>query len=33
MPSLKGIPAEIEQAPEKPVLNLRELLTQQFRKE
>jgi len=33
MPSLKGIPAEIEPAPEKPVLNLRELLTQQFRKE
>jgi formylmethanofuran dehydrogenase subunit D len=33
MPSLKGIPADIEPAPEKPVLNLRELLTQQFRKE
>ena len=33
MPSLKGIPAEIEPAPDKPVLDLRELLTQQFRKE
>lgn len=33
MPSLKGIPSEIEPAPEKPVLDLRRLLTQQFRKE
>jgi len=33
MPSLKGIPAEVEPAPEKSVLCLRELLTQQFRGE
>ncbi len=32
MPSFKGIPAEIEPAPERPVLSLHELLTQQFRK-
>jgi len=32
MPSLKGIPAEIEPAPNKPVLSLGELLKQQFRK-
>lgn len=30
MPSLKGIPAEIEPAPEKLLLSLRELLMQQF---
>lgn len=30
MPSLKGIPAEVEPAPEKPVLSLKELLKQQF---
>jgi formylmethanofuran dehydrogenase subunit D len=33
MPSLKGIPAEIEPAPEKSILSLRELLAQQFRSE
>jgi len=33
MPSLKGIPADIEPASDKPVLDLRELLTQQFRDE
>ncbi|RLI19695.1 molybdopterin dinucleotide-binding protein [Candidatus Bathyarchaeota archaeon] len=33
MPSLKGIPAEVEPAPERPVLSLEELLKQQFRKE
>jgi formylmethanofuran dehydrogenase subunit D len=32
MPSLKGIPAEVEPAPEKPVLSLEELLKRQFRK-
>jgi formylmethanofuran dehydrogenase subunit D len=30
MPSLKGIPAEIESAPEKPVLDLPQLLAQLF---
>jgi len=33
MPSLKGIPAEIEPAPNKLVLSLEELLEEQFRKE
>ena len=33
MPSLKGIPAQIEPAPEKSVPSLRGLLAQQFRKE
>ena len=33
MPSLKGIPAEIEAAPEKPVLDLPQLLAQLFRNE
>ncbi len=32
MPSFKGTPAEIEAAPEKPVLTLKELLSQQFGK-
>jgi len=32
MPSLKGIPAEIESATAKPVLGLRELLKEQFGK-
>lgn len=32
MPSLKGIPAEIESAPGKAVLGLSELLKEQFRK-
>jgi formylmethanofuran dehydrogenase subunit D len=32
MPSLKGIPAEVESAAEKPVLTLRELLETQFGK-
>jgi formylmethanofuran dehydrogenase subunit D len=32
MPSFKGTPAEIEAAPEKPVLTLKELLRQQFGK-
>jgi len=32
MPSLKGIPAEIEPAQDKPLLNLSELLKEQFRK-
>ncbi len=30
MPSLKGIPAEVEPAPDKPVLSLEELLREQF---
>lgn len=30
MPSLKGIQAEVEPAPDKPVLNLEELLKSQF---
>lgn len=33
MPSFKGIPAEIEPAPDKPLLSLRELLSEQFGKE
>jgi len=33
MPSLKGIPAVIEPAPNKSVLHLEELLKDQFRKE
>jgi len=32
MPSLKGIPAEVEPAPDKPVLSLKELLQNQFGK-
>lgn len=32
MPSLKGIPADIEPAPEKPVMSLKELLKQSFGK-
>jgi formylmethanofuran dehydrogenase subunit D len=32
MPSLKGIPAEVEPAPDRPVLSLSELLKEQFRK-
>lgn len=32
MPSLKGIPAEIQSAPEKPLLSLEELLKEQFGK-
>jgi formylmethanofuran dehydrogenase subunit D len=30
MPSLKGIPAEIEPAPNKEVLELKQLLLQEF---
>ena len=33
MPSFKGIPAEVEPAPDKPLLNLEELLKEEFRKE
>jgi len=33
MPSFKGIPAEVEPAPDKPLLTLKELLKQQFGKE
>jgi formylmethanofuran dehydrogenase subunit D len=33
MPSLKGIPAEVTPAQDKPVLNLTELLKEQFRTE
>lgn len=33
MPSLKGIPAEVTPAPDKPVLSLTELLKEQFRTE
>ena len=33
MPCLKGIPAEVEPAPDKPVLSLEELLREQFGKE
>lgn len=33
MPSLKGIPAEVEPAPEKPVLSLEEILRKYFGKE
>jgi len=32
MPSFKGIPAEVEPAPEKPLLGLEELLREQFGK-
>ena len=32
MPSLKGIPAEVEPAPDRHVLSLKEILKQQFRK-
>jgi formylmethanofuran dehydrogenase subunit D len=32
MPSLKGIPAEIEPAQDKPLLSLSELLKEQFGK-
>lgn len=32
MPSFKGIPAEIEPAPDKPILSLKKLLKKQFRK-
>jgi formylmethanofuran dehydrogenase subunit D len=32
MPSLKGIPAEIQSAQEKPLLSLQELLKEQFGK-
>ncbi|MDI6690664.1 MAG: molybdopterin dinucleotide binding domain-containing protein [Candidatus Bathyarchaeota archaeon] len=32
MPSFKGIPAEVEPAPDKPVLSLEELLVEQFGK-
>jgi formylmethanofuran dehydrogenase subunit D len=33
MPSFKGIPAEVEPAPNLPLLSLEELLKEQFRKE
>jgi len=33
MPSLKGIPAEVEPVPDKPVLSLEELLREQFGEE
>jgi len=33
MPSLKGISAEVEPAPNKPLLGLEELLKEQFREE
>jgi formylmethanofuran dehydrogenase subunit D len=33
MPSLKGIPAEVEPAPDKPLLSLEALLNEQFRKD
>lgn len=33
MPSFKGIPAEVEPAPDKPLLSLKELLKSQFGKE
>jgi formylmethanofuran dehydrogenase subunit D len=32
MPSLKGIPAQVEPAPDKPLLNLQELMKEQFGK-
>jgi formylmethanofuran dehydrogenase subunit D len=32
MPSFKGIPAEVEPAPDKPILSLKKLLKKQFRK-
>lgn len=33
MPSLKGIPAKVEPAPDKPLLNLEQLIKEQFKKE
>ena len=33
MPSLKGIPAEVEPAPDKPILMLEKLLEEQFGKD
>lgn len=33
MPSFKGIPAEVEPAPDEPILSLKELLEEQFGKE
>ena len=33
MPSLKGIPAEVEPAPDKPILGLEKLLEEEFGKE
>jgi formylmethanofuran dehydrogenase subunit D len=30
MPSFKGIPAEVEPAPDKPLLNMEELLKSEF---
>jgi len=33
MPSLKGIPADVEPADDKPLLSFKELLAQEFRKE
>jgi formylmethanofuran dehydrogenase subunit D len=33
MPSFKGIPAEVEPAPDKPLLNLEELLREEFGEE
>jgi formylmethanofuran dehydrogenase subunit D len=33
MPSLKGVPAEVEAAPDKSVMSLKELLRKQFGKE
>jgi formylmethanofuran dehydrogenase subunit D len=33
MPSLKGIPAKVEPAPDKPILGLEKLLEEQFRKD
>ncbi len=30
MPSFKGVPAEVEPAPDKPILNLEELLRSEF---
>jgi formylmethanofuran dehydrogenase subunit D len=32
MPSFRGTPAEVEPAPDKPVLTLKELLMKQFGK-
>jgi len=32
MPSFKGVPAEVEPAPDKPILSLKKLLKKQFRK-
>jgi formylmethanofuran dehydrogenase subunit D len=33
MPSLKGIPAEVEPAPDKPILGLEKLLEEEFGKD